>query len=262
MDRDIILSRLRDSIKKLLMDIEKRTGLNIEFESLDSCVVAEYKFIPVSTAIIRLRSGWEDVDVAHELIHMKLELIDKFSVLAWRADVSKSNAIERAFGRVRAYVDDVVVHASLASGNYKIDGEVIKANLFDDLYTRVPRYLKQLRSKSNDGMAHLDDIGYGDLCRSSFLVHAELLLKFYSAELSDEHRKKTKRFIEAFRLYRSPEAERADKILDLFKHNDVQTIDGHKTILNEWTKMEKLDKFVGVSCYECCDTGFRLPYPS
>ncbi|MDP8211662.1 MAG: hypothetical protein P9X22_00020 [Candidatus Zapsychrus exili] len=262
MDKDIILLRLRDCIKNFLVDIEKQTRLSIEFESLDSCVVAEYKFIPSSTAIIRLRDGWEDVDLAHELTHMKLELVDKFSILAWRSGVSQSEAIERAFGRIRTYVDDVVVYARLASENYIIDGEVFKANLFDDLYTKVPRYLKQLRLKSNDGMAHLDDIGYGDLCRSSFLVHAELLLKFYSVELSDEHRKKAKRFIEAFRLYLSPEAEKADKILDLFKENDVQTIDGHKTILNEWMKMEKLDKFVGISCYECCNTGFVLPYPA
>lgn len=262
MNKTDILPHLRSKIADLFIDLEKQTGLGINVESFHSNVVAEYQFIPPKTAVIRLRDDWEDVDVLHELLHMKIELIEKYSVLAWRAGIQKSNSIERAFSRVRCYVDDIVVHARLATDGYKIDGEVIKTNLFDDLYTKVPRYLKKLRPRPNDGMAHLDNIGYGDLCRSSFLVHAELLLKFYGTELVDEHRKKTVRFIEAFRLYRDPEAKKADIILELFNQNDVQSIEGHKKILKEWMQMEKLEKFVGVSCYERRGTGFILPYPS
>ena len=263
MNKDDILSQLRDQIKNLLVSLEEQTGLSIQFESFNSIVVAGYQFIVPKTVIIRLRADWKDIDVAHELMHMKLELIDRFSVLGWRDGIRKSDAIERAFGRVRCCVDDEVVHARLAAESYKVDGEVIKSNFFDDSCTKIPRYLKKLRLRQNDGMAHLDDIGYGELYRSSLLMQAELILKRYGSELCDEHRKKIVRFRGAFRLHRSPESEKADKILDLFKQNDVQTIKGHKEILREWTQMEKLDKFVGVSCYKRCgDTGFTLPYPS
>jgi hypothetical protein len=110
-------------------------------------------------------------------------------------------------------------------------------------------------------MARLDDIGYGDLCRSSFLVQAELLLVTYGAGLPHDRLKRVTRFIEAFRTHRSNEANKADKVLALFRNNDVLSISGHKEILWEWAKMEQLDRFVGPSSYRRENARFILPWP-
>lgn len=110
-------------------------------------------------------------------------------------------------------------------------------------------------------MNHLDQAGYGKLCRSAFLVQAELIRSNYSKDLSDLHREKIKRFIDTFRIYRLPEVTNADRILELFHTNNVNTITGHRKILESWAQMEGLDNFVGVSTYVKKGNKYTLPWP-
>ena len=158
-------------------------------------------------------------------------------------------------------MDDEIVHSRLVQQGFACDGEVLKSQLFDDIYTKVPRYLQKLRPRQDDGMAHLDRFGYGELCRSSFLVQAELIRKNYSSVLSDVHRKKVDRFINAFRTHRAPETNKADKVLRLFENNDVMTVVGHKRILESWTRLEALENFVAPSIYTRQGYRYILPWP-
>jgi hypothetical protein len=203
MNRSDVIDNLDSRVVTILDEVESATDLQVQFQTLArSYVVAQYRFDPHSnTATVFLQSDYEyeHVDIAHELMHMKLELVEGFAVLAWRSDVPQTDAIEAAVRRVRAYVDDEVVHSRLVQAGFTLDGEVLKSQIFDDIYTKVPRYLQNLRPRPDDGMAHLDGFGYGELCRSSFLVQAELICKNYGSALSDAHRKKVQRFVSAFR---------------------------------------------------------------
>jgi hypothetical protein len=263
MNRSDVTGNLDNRVVTILDEVETATDLQVQFQTLnESYVVAQYRFDPHSnTATLFLRSDWEDVDVAHELMHMKLEIVEGFAVLAWRSKVSRTNAIEAAFGRIRGYVDDEVVHSRLVQKGFTLDGEVLKSQIFEDIYTKVPRYLQKLRPRPDDGMAHLDGSGYGELCRSSFLVQAELICKNYSGALSDAHRKKAQRFISAFRTHRSPEARKADEVLRLFEGNNAMTVAGHKEILESWARLEALDGFVGPSIYTRQGNRYILPWP-
>lgn len=259
-----VLERLREPARKLLAELETKTGLQVVFQSLprSSYVIAQYSFDPPSnTPTVLLRSGWKDADVAHELTHMQLDLVEGYRVLAWRRDVAHTKELEAAIGRVRSYVDDQVVHARLARAGYKMDGEVLSPVFFEDICTNIPRYLDEGRARPNDGMAHLDKEGYGDLCRSTFLVQMELVVEHYSDSMPAERLKLVKQFITAFRAHRAREAEKADKILALFRRYDVQTLTGHERILKEWSEMEGLDRFVGLSAYVRRDGKFTLPFP-
>ena len=91
MHRAIVFSKLRKQVEDSLLTLEQASGLKVEFESLpdSSNVVAQYRFTPFDRPRIYLKSNWEDVDVAHELMHMRLELIEGYSVLAWRAGQKK-----------------------------------------------------------------------------------------------------------------------------------------------------------------------------
>jgi hypothetical protein len=262
-NRSDVIDNLDSRVVTILDEVESATGLQVQFQTLTgSYLAAQYRFDPHSNAAtVFLRSDWEDVDIAHELMHMKLELVEGFAVLAWRGDVSQTKAVEAAFGRVRGYVDDEVVHLRLVQEGFTLDGEVLKSQIFDDIYTNVPRYLQKLRPRPADGMAHLDEFGYGELCRSSSLVQAELICENYYSALSDAHRKKVRRFVSAFRTHRSPEAGKADKVLRLFKSNNVMTVTGHKEILKSWARLEALDRFVGPSVYTRRDNRYILPWP-
>lgn len=263
MNRSDVLDKLSSRVSSMLHEVEKACGLEVQFQSLTgSFVVAQYSYDPyANSATVLLRSGWEDVDVAHELTHMKLELVEGFAVLAWRNGVARPAAVEAAFGRVRTYVDDEVVHSQLAQQGFKLDGEVLKSQLFDDIYTNIPKYLRKLRPREDDGMAHLDRFGYGELCRSCFLVQAELVRTNYGDVLPDSHRKKLRRFIDDFRTHRSVEAAKADHVLDLFRANAVATVVGHRQILESWAQLEGLDRFVGVSTYRKQGNRYVLPWP-
>lgn len=261
--REAVLERLDDPSKRLLEEVESKTGLRVVFAALpkSAYVVAQFGFDPATQVpTVSLRSGWKSHDVAHELTHMRLDLVEGFRVLAWRRGVERSPKVEAAFGRVRSYVDDQVVHARLARMGYAVDGEVLSPVMFDDLYTNVVRYLEEGRDRANDGMAHLDKEGWGDLCRASFLVQAELVSGFGQA-LPAGRREKARRFIAAFRAHRAREAEKADKVLALFREHDVQTAEGHERILKAWCGQEGLDAHVGVTAYVKEGGKYRLPWP-
>lgn len=266
-NREFVVSRLRDAIKELLEELETKTGLTAEFKPLDrnAGVVAQYDFQQPNRPIILLRGDWEDVDVAHELMHMRLELVDGYSVLAWRKNVRKDKSIEKAFGLIRAYVDDIVVFERLFRMGLAIDGQIIKRQFFDDICTKVPKYLKEGRSLRNDGMAHFDNFAggrYGDLRRSAFLVQAELILKPYRDELSGEHKRLVRNFIATFRQFRRAQAVKADKVLAFFNDNNVYTVKGHRKILSNWAVLERLNAWVGPCSYVSQNGGFVLPFPS
>jgi hypothetical protein len=262
--RATVLEGLRPSVKSYVAEVEAKCGLQAVFQPLSrgAYVVAQYWFDPAKNMpIVSLGKGWQDVDVAHEFTHMKLDLVDGFSVLAWRRGVERKKEIEAAFGRLRCYVDDQVVHMRLVKQGYKLDGEVLKPPLFDSIFTNVPKYLNEGRERKNDGMAHLDDVGCGDLCRATFLIQAELALKFFRDSLSPARVKLAQDFIKAFRTHRAREAEKADKILALFEKYDVMTPAGHANILKEWTSLEGLDAYVGLTAYKRENDRFILPWP-
>jgi hypothetical protein len=262
MDRDEIIPKLRQQIKDLLFSTEGETGLQVAFGPLPDAngVMARYQFTPLDKPRIYLHSDWEDVDVAHELIHMRLELIEGLFVLAWRSNVEQSEPIDRVCNRIRTYVDDEVVHARLAKFGYRLDGEVLRPQIFG-LYATAASKLKKGRARFDDGMTSMDDIGCGDLCRSSFLVQARLIQKSYADSLEDPHPQRLRRFIDAFETHLVVETERADAITELFENHDVQSFEGHKQILSKWAHIENLHRFFGVARYRQCESGFCLPFP-
>ena len=265
--RDAVTGKLRSAITELLEELEAKTALRVEFRGLgrNFGVVAQYSFEQPKRPVVHLRGDWEDVDVAHELMHMKLELMDGYTVLAWRKNVERDKIIESGFGLIRSYTDDMLVFDLLAKTGLRIDGEVIKRQLFDDVCRKVPRYLRAGRSLENDGMAHLDNVAEGrfsDLRRSTFLVQAELLMKAYSGKLSGRHKRLLKDFIDTFRKYRAAQAAKADKVLAFFAEHNIEDVKGHARILTGWATLEDLDSSVGVSSYVPRDNGFALPYPS
>ena len=261
--RASVLDKLREQVKKTLLALEQNTGLRIEFESLpdSNAVVAEYAFTPPDRPKIRLRSDSEDVDVAHELMHMELELIEGYYVLAWRRNSKRSNDVERAFGRIRSYTDDEVVHARLIKEfGFKVDGQVIKPQLFKR-YARAKSKLKKGRARYDDEMTALDDTEYGDLCRCAFLLQARLIQESYYRELEPQHLKRLKGFVDAFETHLDKETAKANRVYALFGEYDVQSVEGHARILQKWAQMEGLDRFVGVTSYQRRGTRFSLPYP-
>lgn len=265
LDRADVISKLgsRKKIKDLLEDLETKTGLTIEFQSLGrNKPIAEYYFQPPNHPIIYLRSDWEEVDVAHELMHMKIELVDGYSVLALRKRVPNDTDLQKATGLVRLG-DDIIVHEQLRLMGLQVDGEIIRPPLFDDICTKVTKCLKQGASRPEDRMHDCDNINFGDLRRCWWFVLVQhLVLDLYSNELIPEHRRLAEDFVKTFRSTRSRESRRADKVLGYFKQYDVHNIDGHKAILENWTKLESLNQCVGPMSYIAQDNGFILPFPS
>jgi len=265
--RDAVVRRLRGSVRELLEEVEEKTGLSVEFRRLDRRfgVVAQYRFEQPGRPVVELRGDWADEDVAHELMHCRLELVEGYSVLAWRKGVARKKAVEMGFGLIRSYTDDMLVFDRLGRMGLKVDGEVIKRQLFEDVCTKVPRYLRAGRPLKDDGMAHLDKIAggrYGGLRRCTFLVQVELVLERYGEKLSRGHRRAAEDFVSTFRKYRKEQAEKADEVLELFRNNNINDVKGHAKILSGWARLEGLDEWVGLSRYVRRAGGFVLPYPS
>lgn len=263
--REALLTKARPAVTKLLAETERRLGQPVVFRALpDNSPVAAASIFDTGRGepLVELRKDWEDVDVAHELMHLRMDLTEGFSVLAWRRKVERTAAVEAAFGRVQTYINDEVVHRHLADLGFKVEGEVIRPPLFDSVYTDAARYLEEGRDRANDGLAHLDAQGYGPLCRAAFLVQAELLFQNYRSRLSPARLAQTQRFIAAFRQHRPEESARADRVLELFRRHDVQTPAGQRAILVAWATQEGLEKYVGPTRYVRDGQGqWILPFP-
>lgn len=255
----------RPSVSNILTDTEQKIGTPVVFVKLPDNDAVSARFIYDTATFeprILLRKGWDDAEVAHELQHARMDLVDRLPMLAWRRGVARTPEIEAAFGRLQTYVKDEIVHARLAETELAFDGEVIRANLFDNVYEKVTRHLEAGRDHANDGMAHLDKSGHGTLVRVCFLLQAELLLKNHRARLPARRIEQTEKFIRAFRAHRKPEAAVADAVLELFRTHDVNTPEGHREILVRWTKLATLEKFVGPSSYARRPDGrYTLPFP-
>lgn len=255
----------RPSISNLVVETEREIGQNLVFVALrdDDPVAARCIYDTTEKEPrIFLRKGWMDVEVAHEVMHTRMDLIDGFSMLAWRRNVERTDAVEAAFARIQTYVKDEVVHARLIKLGLQPGGDVLRPPLFESLYKNATRYLEEDRDRPNDGMAHLDSLGNGPLCRVCFLVQAELILENYRDRLLPAHVELAEKFIRAFRAHRQEESTKADAVLELFHTYDVQTVEGQDAILTAWIKMEGLEKFVGCSRYmRKQKTYYTLPFP-
>jgi hypothetical protein len=261
-----VLARLGNPTKATFKEIEAKVGITIKLKRLSpkATVVAQYGFNSPSSAIIKLKDSWVDDDVAHELMHCKLELVEGYSLLAWRRDVGNPKPEENAIGIIRSYIDDILVFHRLEDMGFKIDGQVIKSPFFDDICFNVTNYLNQGRPRSNDGMSHLDKVAkgrYGPLRRTAFLIQAEYIKSTWYKKLSEKNKLLLDNFIIAFRTHRILESAKADKVLVLFKKNNIHTVQGHAVILQQWSKIEGIEKFAGLSTYKRKDNGFVLPYP-
>lgn len=263
--RETFFAGARPAVAELLRNTESNIGARVVFCALpDNDSVAARSIYDTSRheAKVMLRKGWEDVEVAHELMHTRMDLVEGFHVLAWRRDVPRAKDVGAAFGRLQTYVNDEVVHAHLADLGLAIDREVFRPPLFDSIYTDVPRRLEAKRGRTNDGMAHLDKEGYGTLVRVCFLVQAERLLLQYRDRLPKERVAKTEHFVRTVRTCHPDVAERANAVLALFREHDVMKPAGQREILKAWAAMEGLDRFVGISAYQRTEKGdFTLPFP-
>ncbi len=192
---------------------------------------------------------------------MQLELVEGYKVLGWRRDVPQTDAMLSVMAKIRTLPDDEVVHSRLLSQGFKLDGEVLKPQLFGDRCTNVPKRLRSASSLANDGMAHLDGHGFGDLYRATLFVQIQLVRDSSSDALAPERTSLLDDFIDAFRRHRPRQHGKAKRNLQLFSEHDVQTIAGHAAILTEITRIEELDTSMGVGAYVRHKRSFILPWP-
>lgn len=263
--RDQCLGQCRPQVRRFYATIEKGIGQPMVFLQLPdnaqnnaSCIYDTAK----GEARISVRRDVREYEIAHELTHFQIDLVDRFSTLAWRRGAVRDPAIDAAFSRIKTYVDDDIVHRRLVKMGFRPDVEVLNPLLFDSLYAPAAELLEKGAPRERDGLGHLDKFGRGTLCRAAFLVQAEQILAQYGKRLSADHRAKTERFIRAVRAHRPEEAAVADQVLTLFAKHEVNTDAGHQAILEGWIKLEKLDSVLGISRFEPRDGRLILPWPA
>ena len=78
-----VLCRIKNkNLRAYYDEFIKLTSLNIEFENLDNRVRARYYYTDGSNIFrICLRSDWIEEDLAHELMHGKVMLVDKYGLV-------------------------------------------------------------------------------------------------------------------------------------------------------------------------------------
>lgn len=263
-DRQQLLNHLRPNIIAQIFEIETETDLHIRFMNLpiSSEVLATYTFDPHSQIpTIAIRNNAKDVDIAHELMHMRLELIESYNVLAWRSSSGQTAEHKAIMRTIRTFVDDEVVHARLFTAGFLLDGEVIRPQLFNDRCINIIRNLRNSKTLKNDGMAHQDKYGCGDLYRAMLLVQCYLIRMNYHDILAKERLILMDDFVDTFRQFRPNQFEKAQRILSIFRSYDVHSVHGHAEILSKLAIMEEVNQFMGVSTYQKVDGKYILPFP-
>jgi len=264
MNRESIIVALRPSVADSLSRFESAAGLPVTFRPLPEGYThrANAVYDPTNhAAIVSLAEGWRDVDVAHEVEHLRMQLVDGFGLLAWRKPAIIPD-IDAASTRIMTYTQDEVVNRRLLDLGLTFDGEVIDSALFR-LYGQVTKKMRDGARPAEDGMAHLDAIGRGVLCRACYYVQATLIREQYARLIQIDRRRRLEAFLDAFAARRKRETKYAEAVLALFAESDVQTPAGQDRILASWTKLEGIDAHTGVSHYERTDEGrYILPWPA
>ena len=262
LERQVILESLKPAVREAVEGFEESAGVKVEFRDMPgkASVKAQTVFDPRSAMpIVWLAQEWRDADVAHEVEHMRMQLVDGFGLFAWRSRTTPKD-VDAACTRILTYVADEVVHERLRKLGLEFAGEIIDSNLWK-FYREVTVRLRSGATLRTDGMTHIDGEGRGKVCRAAYFVQATLLVEG-RRPLQPGHVAATKAFIETFAQKRKREAKYAGRILELFKANDVQTISGHDKILAAWAGMEGILEHVGVSHYVKGDDGrYMLPWP-
>lgn len=262
--RQEVLPRLRPLVAALLATIEDATDLQVRFSRLPatSHVSAGYAFDPHNNAAtVSLGTSWDDVDVAHELTHMQLELVERYSVLAWRTPDSQTTSRYAIMQTIRGFTDDEVVHSRLRTAGFRLDGEILRPQLFADRCVTVPSNLRAARSLKNDGMAHQDQSGCGDLYRAMLFVQCHLIRTNHVDSLGKERLDVLDDFLAAFRRFRPRQFRKARAILDTFQRHDVHSVTGHAAILRELAAAEEVDQSMGLCVYRKEGGRYVLPWP-
>ena len=263
--RDQSLGKCRPKVRRFCEEVEKGVGqptVFIQFPDNAPNAAACIYDTRLGQPRISVRRDAREYEIAHEFTHFQIDLVERFSTVAWRRGAAHDPAIEAASGRIKTYVDDDIVHRRLVKLGFKPDVEVLNPLLFDTLYAPAAGRLEKGEPRERDGLSHLDKLGRGTLCRAAFLVQAEQILAQYGKQLSADHRAKTERFIRAVRTHRPGEAAVADQVLALFAKNDVNTDAGHQAILEGWIAIEKLNPYLGISRFEPRDGRLILPWPA
>ncbi len=258
-DRPTVVANLRDSIQVQLNQIEQELGMPIQFESLASEVRADFG-VPNRKPRIRLRADWQDVDVAHELTHAQMELLEGYNVLGWLPD-GYSESRDKLVGWIRSYTDDEIVHSRLLEMGLSLDGEILSAALFqtcDDIASRLRA------RKKDDGFGKADGWGkaHGSFYRAIRFVQASLLVEKFGEGLAQGRLKSLGDFLEAFRKSHPLLAHKGDTILEVFHANEVTTVAGHAAILKRLCEMEGVSQYVGLTAYQRQGDGYILPMPA
>ena len=256
-----MLAKCRPQVRDLLAQTEAELLVPVRYRRLDDhdhVAAATYYDPEAGEARVLLRKDAEDVDLAHELQHLRLDLVDRFTVIAWRQGVEKNPGVLQQFATIRTYIDDEIVHARLVRMGFRLDGEVIRPPLFDSIYAGAGQRLAKGKPRSDDGMSHDDLLGGGAVRRTAFLVQAELIRQNYAARLSPEHLAALERFVAAFRAHRPEESALADQVLALFREHDVMTAAGHQAISDGWLRLAGLEQAAGSTRYR---TKYVLPWP-
>jgi hypothetical protein len=248
----------RPPVSALLAEVEGSVGLAVSFRNMPpgAHVLAAYQFVPPCHAVVTLAPGWQDVEVAHELLHMKLELVDGHPVFAFARPLSKSEL--EAANLIHSYTDDELVHAGLAQRGFRVDGEVVRPAFFDDVCTNVPAALRAGNPRAYDGMVHLDSLGRGVLRRAAFYFLASRLRQAFGAGLGPSRVAQIDELLTAFRESRPVEVAYAERVLQLFETNDIRTAAGHAAILSGWAGLEGLGSVVTTATYRRQPQGFVL----
>jgi hypothetical protein len=133
--------------------------------------------------------------------------------------------------------------------------------LFADRCVTVPTNLRAAKSLKNDGMAHQDKSGCGDLYRAMLFVQCQLIRTNPVHSLAKERLDALDDFLGTFRRCRPRQLRKAQTILGSFERHDVQSVAGHAAILRELATAEKVDQFMGLSAYRKQDGRYVLPWP-
>jgi hypothetical protein len=119
LNEDEVKKRLRNAnIIKLYEEFSKKTDLRIRFEQLKNEIRAENEYKDNSDEfIIRLRiarervKGWNENDLAHELLHGEVMFIEKYGLISCERSICKL---------IRDYMEDIIIHSKLFK-EFKID---------------------------------------------------------------------------------------------------------------------------------------------
>lgn len=243
---------------KLKSEIEKKTGIKISLHlgTIETYMHAQSEYVQDKNEYkVYLGSKEDEENFVHELLHAKLEFLEKFSIICFPPEhkPTLNDEIYQIVKLLRSYTDDRNVAIRL----YKLGYNPFNRSLFRRLENEP---IKQLRANNPNALNIYFQYGdrAGELFRVLFYLNLLFIEENFPEWAGTQGLKSISTLKTLYHVRLQSVFDLVERITSVYVENDITEIEGHKKALENLIGIFDLGEKTRICRYSKKNGGYEL----